>query len=290
MTRIVAIASCALLLGCSTAPPVDPTKPQGHVSLGLYSPDGCAGEAAFEKAVGVKLTIANGTYEGLTMVKGVAIAQCEIAAKRTPMFSIGSSLDYQAGTVAMMSDIAAGKYDALLTAMAAQLHSLGSPVYLRPFYEMCGDASMQKALPDCANNGPTYIAAWVYVWNIFHQEGATNVRWVWAPDDGMFVKGTAAKLYPGDQYVDDIGDDTYDKQNKGENFVASGCAFAAAHSKPFIVTETGAAGPYQKQWYSTALAACKTMYGLVPWDAKGGAQDYRISDPAVMATVKAIAQ
>lgn len=288
MTRIAAIASCVLLLGCATVAPVDPTKPHGKIVLGLYSPDGCAGEAAFEKAAGVTLTIANGTYEGLTMVKGVATAQCEIAAKRTPMFSIGPSLDYQAGTVATMSDIAAGKYDALLTAMADQLHALGSPVYLRLFYEMCGDASMQKALPGCANNGPTFISAWIHVWGMFRD--APNVKFVWAPDDGMFPKGTAAKLYPGDQYVDAIGDDSYNKTTKGENFVASGCSFAAQHKKPFIVTETGAAGPFQKQWFLTALAACKTMYAVIPWDAKGNAQDYRIIDPAVMATVKAITQ
>jgi len=55
-----------------------------------------------------------------------------------------------------------------------------------------------------------YIAAWRHAWQVFRQEGATNVRWVWAPD---LLNGTprgqweqaVSTYWPGARYVNVVG-------------------------------------------------------------------------------------
>ncbi len=52
------------------------------------------------------------------------------------------------------------------------------------------------------NTTTDYVTAWRHIHDIFEQEGATNVRWVWAPNVKPGLPTPYAELYPGDDYVD----------------------------------------------------------------------------------------
>lgn len=82
----------------------------------------------------------------------------------------------------------------------------------------CPGSSTQPA----GTTTDTFVAAWQHIVQIFAQQGATNVRWVWCPNVGpsgagstsgtTTNSGTTALMYPGDAYVDYIGIDGYNKQ------------------------------------------------------------------------------
>jgi beta-mannanase len=62
------------------------------------------------------------------------------------------------------------------------------------------------------NSPALAIQAWQHIYNIFKQQGASNVKFLWCPnvrgpvwDDGNAL----SSFYPGDAYVDSIGLDGY---------------------------------------------------------------------------------
>jgi len=62
------------------------------------------------------------------------------------------------------------------------------------------------------NSPQDYIPAWRHVHDIFVQEGADNVMWVWSPNrDGSTsaAQATFNTYYPGDAYVDYVGINGY---------------------------------------------------------------------------------
>ena len=74
------------------------------------------------------------------------------------------------------------------------------PVLWRPFHEAAGgwfwwgkDAASFKSL-------------WIAMFNYFKTEGLDNLIWVWT------TEGNDADWYPGDQYVDIVGRDVYNKE------------------------------------------------------------------------------
>jgi hypothetical protein len=90
-----------------------------------------------------------------------------------------------------------------------------------------------------------FIAAWRRVHTIFRQQGVTNVEWTWQMTAYSFRAPAtdaraAAKWYPGDAYVDNIGADAYNWYTCGHGngrwmeLKALGdpvLAFARAHGK-----------------------------------------------------------
>jgi beta-mannanase len=112
-----------------------------------------------------------------------------------------------------LTKITSGQYDTYIAQYARDLKRYGYPVFLRFAHEMNG-----HWYPWGGNvNGNTpaeYILAWRHVHNIFQQEGATNVLWVWAPNEpyqGELNNGSEqfAIYYPGDEYVDWVGFSAY---------------------------------------------------------------------------------
>jgi hypothetical protein len=59
-----------------------------------------------------------------------------------------------------------------------------------------------------------YVAAWRKIVSVFRARGATNARFLWIMTGWAYTVGSsdrraAAKWYPGDAYVDALGDDEY---------------------------------------------------------------------------------
>jgi hypothetical protein len=136
--------------------------------------------------------------------------------------------------------IASGQDDATITAYAQALKTYGSPVFLRWFWEMNLN---DQANSNCGayNNGAGYIAAWQHIWSIFHRVGTSNVAFVWCPS---IQNGSAAQYYPGDQYVDWISVDGYDRTGQGTSGFSSifGSYYGqwVSHGKPIMIAETAA--------------------------------------------------
>lgn len=90
-----------------------------------------------------------------------------------------------------------------------------------------------------------FIAAWRHVVTIFRNQGASNVEWTWQMTAWAFRTSPsssqyAAKWYPGDAYVDNVGADAYNwntcgvgsgKYNELKTLGDPVIAFAKAHHK-----------------------------------------------------------
>ena len=135
--------------------------------------------------------------------------------------------------------ITSGADDQLITAYAQALRSFGKPVLLR----WCWEMNLVALHPDIGAPSD-FVAAWIHIWNIFHQQGVTNVSFVWCPG----VSGVdPTPYYPGDQYVDWIGFDGYDRTGSTtftEVFADSYDQWVG-HGKPMMVAETGSRAPDQ---------------------------------------------
>ena len=98
--------------------------------------------------------------------------------------------------------IVAGTHDPYIRRWARQTAAWGRPMYLRFAHEMNGDWYSWSPGVN-GNTTADYIAAWRHVVQIFRDEGATNVEWIWAPN--LNGRTPFADVYPGDDYVDWIG-------------------------------------------------------------------------------------
>jgi beta-mannanase len=59
-----------------------------------------------------------------------------------------------------------------------------------------------------SGTGQRFIDAWRRTVSIFRAEGATNLVWVWSPDEGWYNRRMTPS-YPGDRYVDWVASDGY---------------------------------------------------------------------------------
>jgi Glycosyl hydrolase family 26 len=191
-----------------------------------------------ETNLGRKLKIVN-TYRRFEQMVGTSSDKEFLAQGATLMVSWATGDN---------RSIVDGEHDDLIREQAKAIKALHVPVLLRMRWEM--DRPNLRAT---MWSGADYIAAWKYVRNIFRQERADNVSWVWCPTAEGFQRGDAAAFYPGDDQVDWTCVDVY----AGSQFEPIGelmgpfLQWAAQHPKPIIVGEFGVA----KAWGSADRAA-----------------------------------
>jgi hypothetical protein len=144
-----------------------------------------------------------------------------------------------------------GEHDRLIRQQAVAVRKLRRPVLLRIRWEMD-----RPGLRATMWSGADYAAAWRRIREIFAQERADNVSWVWCPTSEGFARGDAPAFYPGDDQVDWTCVDVY----AGSDFRPIGVLmgpflrWAAQHPKPIIIGEFGVA----KAWGSASRAAWLT--------------------------------
>lgn len=113
------------------------------------------------------------------------------------------------------------------------------PVLWRPFHEAaggwfwwCKDAASFKSL-------------WIAMFNYFKTEGLDNLIWVWT------TEGNDADWYPGDQYVDIVGRDVYNKETA--DCVSEYTSIAENYGNKIVsLSECGTVGLISEQWASGA--------------------------------------
>lgn len=190
--------------------------------------------------------------------------------------------------------VASGRYDAQIAVTAVKIKSLGGRVILRPFWEF-NHADNGLGAANYDGDHGQFIKAWQRTHAIFFGDSetwramdisgrpvdATNVRFSWTPGAARpnnIVNGVNEDYrpyYPGDEYVDWIGIDSY----TGNRMVylreviapptqlVDWYATYASRGKPMTVSEIGIQpqstyanrSPSRADWYTNARAALKEL-------------------------------
>jgi len=140
-------------------------------------------------------------------VDPVAFARAAAAQGATPMITWESWASWapkgQIQPAYTNAKVAAGRWDPYLRTVARGLKRLNHLTYIRFDHEMNGDWYPWHHDPSA------YVAAWRHVVDVFRQENATNVKWIWAPNATAWTTDgwldTVHPYWPGEAYVDYIG-------------------------------------------------------------------------------------
>jgi beta-mannanase len=107
-------------------------------------------------------------------------------------------------------------FDAFFTDWAKRLKKVNGVVLLRILHEFNGDW-----YPWCVVNNDKnprlVITAFRHIHDIFQEEGATNVKFIWCPNSTSYPQekwNYMMEAYPGDEYVDFLGLDIYNGAGK----------------------------------------------------------------------------
>jgi hypothetical protein len=170
-----------------------------------------------------------------------------------------------------LKDISSGAHDAYLRTWAQGARAWGQPFFIRFDAEMNGWWRPWSEQLN-GNAAGEFAPAWRHVVDVFRQQGATNVTWIWCPN----VQGPSSTplpgLYPGSTYVDWVCMDGYnygtDYGNKWHSFSeifrpsayngyidTYGLLGQVAPGKPIIVGETASSedGGSKSAWITTLL-------------------------------------
>jgi len=252
----------------STTTTLAPAPPVGGVLLGAStSPDSRSLDAEkaavqdLERQIGRSLDIDNNFYAWDDAFP-TEIERWDLQSGRIPMMSWN-------GKNVQSSDIAAGRYDAMIRQRAKATKALGRPVLIRWFWEMDGNKKS-----GFAGSPDQYVAAWRHIVTLFRSEGADNVRWVWCPNASAFNDGTAQTYYPGDDFVDWTAADGYnwapgragDDYRSFDDIFGGFYGWARLQNKPIMVAEFGVQErkPGEKaQWILTARDSIKNSFPMI---------------------------
>jgi hypothetical protein len=163
--------------------------------------------------------------------------------------------------------IARGDGDSFLLALNQAVAVWGKPIYVRPLAEMNGWWNSYSAYNrDGSSRGPQYSTrefrkAFARIYLILHGDPAAdaklarlglppvsgttapapNLQVIWNPQgygSPDLPGNSAAAYYPGNAYVDVVGDDLYDIRYKAE-WPAAAALYRAHPGKPFAFPEWG---------------------------------------------------
>jgi len=192
-----------------------------------------------------------------------------------------------------MQSIEAGKSDDYVNHFAAAVRTLNLPVALSFGHEMNGDWYPWGTKDTSAAD---FVAAWRHIHDLFGKAGATNVIWIWDPNDVYPVPNVKlAPLYPGDKYVDWVGVTGYwtvdGPHTYSSLFLPTLLDIRQFTEKPFIIAETSVqAGANQVASVDALFNAVKThddILGFV-WYDYNRQGDWRLENrPGVQAQFKA---
>jgi len=175
-------------------------------------------------------------YAAWDTVQPDAQVKWDIANDIVPVLSIRATT--ASGGVIPWSEIAGGALDSTIVAQADALGSVGAPVILTLSHE-------PESTP--RNGSPAdFVAAWQHYVSIFRSEGATNVSFALILEANTYSAASIAPWYPGDDDVDWVGADGYNRLGcngspaRWVDFSALFSPlenFAVLHGKPAMIAE-----------------------------------------------------
>lgn len=114
-----------------------------------------------------------------------------------------------------LKDIADGVYDPYLTSYATEARDWGEIIRLRFAHEMIQNNVLDGGEWYPWQDQPAdYIAAFRHAHDVFDAVGATNVEFVWCPNNYPFDLNVVRLYYPGSDYVDWLCMDGYNWSNR----------------------------------------------------------------------------
>lgn len=171
------------------------------------TPVGCAAQ---DLVVGVPGTIAGAfwpmqqTQLGVTRYIDFPLSLASALWARGQLYQhTWSTMDLTAGKGWPLADVLGHKHDAFLHRQAKLIAAWRHPFFVRMDHEF-----NWKSSPHWTPNGADFVAQWRYIVDLFRSDGATNVTWVWCPNQLSPGEDIAA-WYPGDSYADWTGVDCY---------------------------------------------------------------------------------
>lgn len=192
-----------------------------------------------------------------------------------------------------VQSIAQGHSDAYITQFARAVRALNLPVALSFGHEMNGSWypwGTGRTTP------AEFVTAWRRVHDLFIRAGASNVVWVWNPNDIYPVPQVPLRpYYPGNAYVDWIGITGYaattGPQTYGSLYAPTVREIRTFSHKPFIIAETSVeTSPGEvasaRQVIINTVAQHPDMLGLIWFDYNKDGVDWRVeSRPILRAAV-----
>lgn len=152
----------------------------------------------------------------------------------------------------------------ILVGYVKQLQDAGITLFFRPLHEASGNsiAGGSSWFWWGKEGAEVYKKLWIYLFNYFKDNGINNCIWVWTTQTGYDYRnklGADEDWYPGDEYVDIIGKDEYNKtvdQSVAEfEFISS-----TFPNKIITLSECGNVGKVSEMWQKGA----RWSY-IMPW-------------------------
>lgn len=164
-----------------------------------------------------------------------------------------------------LSNIYNGSFDSYIREFALSMKNYNKPMFLRFAHEMNGNWYPWGGTVN-GNSASDFKKAWIHTYQLFQQEGASNVTWIWSPDATSYpdFNGNAiSDYYPGENYVDWVGLDGYNWGNTKpgkvwesfETIFAAGYKKALGYNKPIMLAETASTevGGSKGNWLEEAF-------------------------------------
>ncbi len=186
-----------------------------------------------------------------------------------------------------------GNADNYIRRMAQDMKSYGKEIWLRPLHEANGDwYPWAIGYSSGRNTNSTYIAAFRRIVDIFRNEGANNVKWIFTLNcDNVGPNTSYEGIYPGDNYVDYNSIDGYNwgtTQSWGSTWQSFDQIFSRAYnslknySKPIFIAEWASAeiGGNKAQWITDSFNTIRTNYHRIfaaVWFSHNKETDWRIN-------------
>ena len=201
-----------------------------------------------------------------------------------------------------LSEIAAGHFDRYLRRAAGSARLWGKPLLVRFAHEMNGTWYPWGRGVD-GNTARDFRKAWKHIVDLFRFNGATNVSWVWSPNEDSGGTFQFAPLYPGDSWVDWVAMDgfafggTVGWPSFTSLFGSTYERLARLTDRPMMIAETAAGeeGGDKAAWIASALdrelPRFPRLRAVVWFDEEVPNADFRVdsSEAAESALRKALA-
>ncbi len=187
--------------------------------------------------------------------------------------------------------IAAGSYESYVREFMQAAKDWGHPLFLRFAHEMNGNWYPWDGCHNGQAAGPeNYKQAFIYIYNVRQQVGATNVYLVWCPNNVSIPSDTWNEIidyYPGNQYVDWIGIDGYnwgygDWKSFASVFGVGYQSITAITSKPLMIGEFASASleGNRSEWLTDSFSKIQNYYPRIKafcWFNINKERDWRIT-------------
>jgi mannan endo-1,4-beta-mannosidase len=291
-TRVVVLACAvvvivaAVVFAVTRSPGPGVTRPPEPVRyLGVYersAPGSYSGIEQFAKTIGQQPNLVS-YYSSWLEPFQASFATSAARHGAVPIVQINP-------TDISLAAIAAGRYDAYLRTYAAAVRSYNQRIIMSFGHEMNGwwfSWGNRHVSP------ATFVAAWRHIVDVFRQQGASNVTWLWtiniiAPSGGIRAPGP---WWPGRSYVNWVGIDGYYYKPSwtfASLFGPTIKKVRALTRDPILISETAAAPAAGKPEKIADLFAGLRSYGLLGfvWFDADQVYNWRVNTPAAKAAFR----